>query len=366
LVFECTESYNWYKRFEGAEINGEPIVVEQAAWQDVSLTSYPNDCVVTLRRALKPLPNTTQNQNRTVVVDFIFLRSVSRGIGNQDSRQLLLGLIHQNLPSVNSLTSAFLCTERSTTFAALKEIQKKLGKDDFPLIPQTYYASHREMSISPEFPIICKIGHAQSGYGKMKITNSSDFSDFRSVVGLHTDYVTAEPFIEWDWDGRVQKIGSHYRAFSRVSPHWKGNVGNQSVVTEIEPTEQMIRWADACSNALGGLDILGLDFVHSKADGKFYILELNDTAIGLVHSVADEDMNYMRDLVLTRMQEHFYPKEIDDNLDLADRLNKANDKIAQMERQLERERQARLEAEKEIEELKLGPPKKGFFSFMGW
>merc|ERR1712000_390773 len=102
----------------------------------------------------------------------------------------------------------------------------------------------------------------------------------------------------------------------------------------------MILWADECAKALGGLDILGLDFVHSKATGKFHILELNDTAIGLVHAVADEDMNFMRDLVLTRMEEHFYPKqenaEEDQNLGLQEKLSRANDKIAQMERELER------------------------------
>ena len=303
LVIECTETYNWYERFAGATIEGEAIQVEQASWQDVSLVSYPDSCVVSLRKAKSPLPGTTQNQNRTVVVDFVFLRSVSRGVGNMDSRPLLLGLLHHNLPAVNTLSSAFLCCERSTTFAALKDIQVKLGKEAFPLIAQTYYASGRDMLITPDFPIVCKIGHAQSGYGKMRITNAPDLADFRSVCAMHEQYVTAEPFIEWDWDGRgesstgytvihlsgtltqggghhgdvVQKIGSHYRAFRRTSPHWKGNVGNQSVVEEIEPTEEYIRWADECAQALGGLDILGLDFLHCKKTDKYYILELNDT-----------------------------------------------------------------------------------------
>ena len=79
----------------------------------------------------------------------------------------------------------------------------------------------------------------------------------------------------------MQKIGSHYRAFKRTSTHWKGNVGNQSIVEEITPTEQMIFWADECSKVLGGIDILGLDFVHSEKDDKYYILELNDTGFVL-------------------------------------------------------------------------------------
>lgn len=201
LVIECTENYNWYEYFEGATVLGRPVQVEQASWQDITLSSYPTNCVVSIRRARNPIKGTSQETHRTVVVDFVFLRSVSRGIAGMDSRNLLLGLLHQNLGSVNSLQSAYLCCERPTTFAALKEIQSRLG-DDFPVIEQTYYASHREMMITPEFPIVCKVGHAQSGYGKMRLTSHQDLPDFASVCALHGDYVTAEPFIEWDWDGR--------------------------------------------------------------------------------------------------------------------------------------------------------------------
>jgi glutathione synthase/RimK-type ligase-like ATP-grasp enzyme len=38
-------------------------------------------------------------------------------------------------------------------------------------------------------------------------------------------------------------------------------------------------WADECSKLLGGLDILGLDFLHSRKDDKYYILEVGLTRI---------------------------------------------------------------------------------------
>jgi hypothetical protein len=37
-------------------------------------------------------------------------------------------------------------------------------------------------------------------------------------------YFTSEPFISWDFDIRIQKIGNHFRAFRRTSKHWKSNV----------------------------------------------------------------------------------------------------------------------------------------------
>jgi len=129
------------------------------------------------------------------------------------------------------------------------------------------------------------------------------------TYALHGDYVTVEPFInwDWDWDGRVQKIGPYYRVFKRVSMNWKGNVGNMSMIEDIEMTPKYQKWIDECAQMFGGLDICGLDFLHSKVDDKEYILELNDTAIGLVHEHEREDMAHMRDLVLLRMAAPFPP-----------------------------------------------------------
>jgi len=211
--------------------------------------------------------------------------------------------MHGNIPSVNSLSSAYFCLERCLVFAELRKIRKRLGFDNFPVIDQTLFTHHREMLITPDFPIVAKVGHAHAGYGKIRIKADDEFQDFRSLCALHGDYVTVEPFIQWDWDGRIQKIGPHYRVFKRVSMNWKGNVGNMSMIEDYELTDEFKRWIEESSQVFGGLDICGLDFVHSKTDNKYYILELNDTAIGLVHKYAEEDMKYMRDLVLLRWKQ---------------------------------------------------------------
>lgn len=33
---------------------------------------------------------------------------------------------------------------------------------------------------------------------------------------------------------RIQKIGPNYRGFKRMSPNWKGNVGNMSILSDME------------------------------------------------------------------------------------------------------------------------------------
>jgi hypothetical protein len=55
-------------------------------------------------------------------------------------------------------------------------------------------------------------------------------------------------------------------------------------------------------NATQGLDICALDVIHTT-DDKEYILELNDSAIGLSPDHVQEDNILIRDLVLRRMNE---------------------------------------------------------------
>lgn len=54
---------------------------------------------------------------------------------------------------------------------------------------------------------------------------------------------------------RIQKIGPYYRAFRRVSPNWKGNTGNASVVSDMPMEPRYKLWADECSKLFGGLDV---------------------------------------------------------------------------------------------------------------
>jgi len=202
-----------------------------------------------------------------------------------------------------------MCLERPTVFGALKRIQQKLKKENiaFPLIGQNLYPTFKEVVITPEFPMAGKIGHAHAGYGKMKIKSDEELQDFKSILALHNDYVSLEPFVEYDYDMRIQKIGNTYRGFRRQSHHWKANTGNASIIEDMEVTPLYKRWVDECALVFGGLEILGLDLLHSKVNNMDYILELNDTAIGLTHKYEQEDMGIMRDLVLSKMNMLFAP-----------------------------------------------------------
>jgi glutathione synthase/RimK-type ligase-like ATP-grasp enzyme len=64
--------------------------------------------------------------------------------------------------------------------------------------------------------------------------------------------------------------------------------------------EEYKLWVDEVAKLFGGLDILALDVLHGK-DGRDYIIEVNDTAPGLMYEHEEEDIGHIRDLVLQRI-----------------------------------------------------------------
>lgn len=234
--------------------------------------------------------------------DFVLIRTLAQFL-NDSSKNLLFAIQFCNIPTINSFRSIYGMMEKPVVLGELRKVQKKLAlkEIEFPLIEPTYYPSHRSMIISPSFPLVIKIGHHHSGYGKIKCDSKSRFDDVKSIVACHGDYCTAEEFINYDFEIRIQKIGPSIKCFKRRSMNWKGNVGNQSVNEDTEVTKEFKIYINEASKIFGGLDICALDLVHDTDTDKFKILELNGTAIGLVKRHEIEDMNMMRDLVITKM-----------------------------------------------------------------
>jgi len=297
LVIGGSPSINWEQVFCDASLpSGEKIHVEWSPWEEISLVSYADSG--------KALVST--KRNKSFSPDFLLVRGAARGIFNQDYRNLLYGFAFVGVPSVNSLESLYWCQEKPLIYSRLMKLKKKLGAANFPLIEQTYYPSWRTMTFTPTLPLVAKLGTVHAGFGKMKISTQEEFNDFSSIIACQDKYVTAEPFITWDYDFRLQKIGNHYRSFRRRSDNWKGR-GLGSRDEDVELSDKHKMWIEQVSSALG-MDILSIDGVHSAADDKEYILEINDSAIGLVERHLEQDLQHIRELVLIKMATEFAPK----------------------------------------------------------
>lgn len=46
----------------------------------------------------------------------------------------------------------------------------------------------------------------------MKVQNPTDLLDLESVLALHNDFATVEPYVDVEFEINVQKIGAHYKS----------------------------------------------------------------------------------------------------------------------------------------------------------
>lgn len=149
LVIDSLQ-HNWKAIFAGATLPcGTPIQVEQCGWEDLSLTAYNDDGET---RAMCNIRGSGMYQP-----DFLLLRNEVQSLPPHDYRNILMGLQFAGIPSVNSLQSVYELIERPWAYSALLRLQKKLGKEQFPLISQYYYPNFREMNFAPEYPIVAKV-----------------------------------------------------------------------------------------------------------------------------------------------------------------------------------------------------------------
>jgi len=289
---------DWSKYFRGKRIHGDyDIRVEQAEFKELSVNSSTETGVT----ASIILAKSGNKVVRSFKPDFLLVRQNVRD-AEDDYRSILLGFQYGNIPSVNSLESIYNFQDRPWTFAQLVNVQEKLGRDKFPLVQQTYFPGHQEMSGFSNFPCVFKVGHAHAGMGKVKVESEKGFQDVASLVALTHSYCTVEPYIDAKYDLHVQKIGDNYKALKRksLSGNWKTNIG-QSLLEEIPVSGQHKEWVDEISHIFGGIDICSVEAVVGK-DDKEYIIEVNDCATTLFGESQEDDRKYIAELTLKSME----------------------------------------------------------------
>jgi len=303
LVLQA-DAYDWPRLLEGAKLrDGRSIRVVQTGWEDIEVhvdTYSSSGLCVDVRQARSI--DVQGPRSITVQPDFVLVRNEVK-TPSFDGRSRLNGLLFADVPAVNSLQSILLFCERPAVQGQLHRLQRRLGEDVFPVVPQHFASSSRSLMYGFTFPAVVKVGSAHAGAGKMKIVDHHQMSDFRSVLSMMPEeHCFVEPFVKGAADLRIQKIGSHYRAFRRmdISGEWKTNTGT-SVMDEVDCSERWRRWADEAAEMFGGLDILTVDAIIEEGSGRELILEVNGTSSGLHPDRAEEDNGHIKDLLLERM-----------------------------------------------------------------
>jgi synapsin len=155
--------------------------------------------------------------------------------------------------------------------------------------------------IGPDYPAVLKVSHAHAGMGKIKLDSGEEFRDIATVLSLHGDYCTGEPFFQGEYGIRVQKMGSSYRVYKKVATGsgWKSQFGGADLQV-VEVTDTYKLWVDEAAKCFGGMDMLAIDAIHG-VDGKDHIIELNGTAIGIKAQYWEEDSKTVSQLCIDKM-----------------------------------------------------------------
>ena len=293
---------NWFKASEKYK---DYFDVDQAPWSDLSISSYPNTkACIRINPNEKPIDD-KQKKSRIISPDLILIRNLCRyigGIGQKpDYRNILFGIFHAGIPMINSLYEVLSEGERPIMMGRLKPIQKRIGKENFPLIPQTYYSDTHGMVIMPDYPFVMKVSYPHAGYGKMLIRTKDEYEDLKSVLYIHHDYCSAEPFIESEYEVRIAFIApDYYRAHKRISANWKVNYGIPNIIEDIDMTPKYKMWVDEIRKEMPEMDVFCIDTIVDK-EGNEYILEVNGSTQGFDRNHETESLEKLAQLIMIKL-----------------------------------------------------------------
>ena len=149
-----------------------------------------------------------------------------------------------------------------------------LKECDLPVIPFNVATTSTQLkNIEIPFPFVIKAGNFHGGFGKVLVDSEEKWQDTKDLLFISEDYITIEPFINYDKDIRYLAIGDKVWAMARKGKFWKANVQTTDFIL-IETEDTLIAQTKKLQNYLQA-DIVAVDILEEKDGNKFFV-EYND------------------------------------------------------------------------------------------
>ena len=206
------------------------------------------------------------DQKSTCIPDIILWRVGA--IRPSAKHKTVLDIIQlSGVPCVNSTDVLIKGFDRLTMLNVLKECQ-------LPVIPFNVVTSSIHLkNIEINFPFVLKAGNYHGGFGKVLVNDEEKWQDIKDLLFISEDYITIEPFINYEKDVRYLAICDNVWAMARKGKFWKANVQTTDYVI-IDKDPEIVAQTKKIQQYLKA-DIIAIDILE-EADGTRYIVEYND------------------------------------------------------------------------------------------
>ena len=186
---------------------------------------------------------------------------------NPKYRTILELINFSGVPCVNNASSLLKGYDRLSMLSTLKDCK-------LPVIPfNVATASTQLKNVEMPFPFVVKAGNYHGGFGKVLVSNEEKWQDVKDLLFITDDYVTIEPYIDYERDIRYLAIGDQVWAMARKGKFWKANVQTMDFVM-VEQDVELVQQVKILQEYLK-LDIVAIDILEEK-NGNRYVVEYND------------------------------------------------------------------------------------------
>lgn len=176
-------------------------------------------------------------------------------------------IVLSGIPCVNDAMTLKRGYDRLSMLSILKNLS--LPVIDFNVVTKATQIHN----ITIDYPFVVKVGNYHGGFGKVLVKDETQWQDIKDMLFVTNDYITIEPFIDYQLDIRYIGIGDKVWAMARKGKFWKANVETTDFQI-LELKEPLLTYVKMLQQHLNA-DIVAIDVLEDK-NGKFVIVEYND------------------------------------------------------------------------------------------